>query len=401
MRGRQIEKLTPYERLEKAHVDLMRNKHTALFSGIMLMGESKIVDDCPTAKTDGLNKYYGKEFIGGLTDSELRALIWHENGHVALGHMPRFRALMKQGKGQLVNIACDYVVNDMIVSVKDESFVKLPKGGLYDVKYHDWSVNDILKDLEQQQQDNPDEFGKKHSDGTLDEHDYENLQATDEQQQSVDETLAKEVEGAMRQGSILAGKLGGDMPRSITDMLAPVIDWKEVLRDFITSSMRGTDEYTWRKFNKRQMANDLYLPSVEDESVGELVVAIDVSGSIGQEQVNAFASEVSAICVNTQPEKVRVLWWHSEVSKEQVFTSKDYDSIKELLKPNGSGGTQPECIVEYLVSKKIQAEAIIVFTDGYFSKPKWNTSIPSLWVVTAKEDDVPDGCKVVKQLLDN
>ena len=85
MKGRLLTNgITPEERLEKIHVSLMRDKRTALFSGIMLMGKSEVVDDCPTAKTDGLNKFYGREFIGGLTDQELRALVWHENGHVAL-----------------------------------------------------------------------------------------------------------------------------------------------------------------------------------------------------------------------------------------------------------------------------------------------------------------------------
>jgi predicted metal-dependent peptidase len=412
MRGRKIEKLTPYERLEKCHVDLMRNKHTALFSGVILMGDSKIVDNCPTAKTDGLNKYYGKEFVDSLTDSELRALIWHENGHVALGHMPRFRSLMKQGKHQLVNIACDYVVNDMIVSCNDESFVKLPKGGLYDRKYHDWSVNDILKDLEKQQEENPDEFAQKHSEGTLDEHDYENLQATENTtdhengdmksaQQKIDDSLAEEVEEAMRQGGILAGKLGGDTPRSITDMLKPVVDWKEVLREFITSSMRGVDEYTWRKFNKRQIANDIYLPSVEDESVGELIVAIDTSGSVGQIAFDKFVTEIESIAINTEPEKLRVIWWDAEVSSEQVFTPSNYHNMVSLLKATGGGGTTPDCVAKYITEKKINAEAIIMFTDGHFSKPTWNVSTPSLWVVTERDEAVPSGCKVVKQLLDN
>ena len=413
MRGRHIEKLNASERLEKAHVSLMRDKRTALFSGVMLMGDSKIVEDCPTAKTDGLNKFYGKEFVDSLTDSELRALIWHENGHVALGHMPRFRSLMKQGKHQLVNIACDYVVNDMIVSAdKEGSFVKLPKGGLYDSKYHDWSVNDILKNLEKEQEENPDEFAQKHSGGTLDEHDAESLQVSENTtalksddmksaQQKVDESLAKEVEEAMRQGSILAGKLGGNIPRSITDMLTPVIDWKDVLRDFITSAMRGSDEYTWRRFNKRHMANDLYLPSVEDESVGELIVAIDTSGSVGQIAFDKFISEVKSICINTEPEKLRVLWWDSKVDSEQVFTLQDYHNLDNLLKATGGGGTTPDCVAKYITEKKINAEAIIMFTDGHFSKPVWNVSTPSLWVVTATDREVPNNCKVVKQLLDN
>jgi predicted metal-dependent peptidase len=396
MKGRLLTNgITPEERLEKIHVSLMRDKRTALFSGIMLMGKSEVVDDCPTAKTDGLNKFYGREFIGGLTDQELRALVWHENGHVALKHILRFKSLMDKGQGQLVNIACDYVVNDMIVSTKDESFVKLPKGGLYESKYHDWSVNDILKDLQKMQEENPEQLQRQIGEGeTLDEHDYENAEGGDTKE-SV-EKLERLIEEGMRQGQILAGKLGGDIPRSITDMLAPKVDWKDVLRDFVQSSMRGKDELTWRKFNKRHLANDIYLPSTEDESVGELVVALDVSGSIGGEVLNSFASELSSICVNTQPDKVRVLWWDTKVSSEQVFTAKDYEHIKTLLKATGGGGTAPECIDKYLIDKNIKAEALIVLTDGAFDKPIWKSSMPSLWVCTWTDKNIPDLAKSVR-----
>lgn len=396
MKGRLLTNaITPEERLEKIHVSLMRDKRTALFSGIMLMGKSEVVDDCPTARTDGLNKFYGREFIEGLTDQELRALVWHENGHVALKHILRFKPLMEKGQGQLVNIACDYVVNDMIVSTDDESFVKLPKGGLYESKYHDWSVNDILKDLQKMQEENPEQLQRQVGEGeTLDEHDYENAEGGDTKE-SV-EKLERLIEEGMRQGQILAGKLGGDIPRSITDMLAPKVDWKDVLRDFIQSSMRGKDELTWRKFNKRHLANDIYLPSTEDESVGELVVALDVSGSIGGEVLNSFASELSSICVNTQPDKVRVLWWDTKVSSEQVFTAKDYEHIKTLLKATGGGGTAPECIDKYLIDKNIKAEALIVLTDGAFDKPIWKSSMPSLWVCTWSDKNIPDSAKSVR-----
>ena len=396
MKGRLLTNaITPEERLEKIHVSLMRDKRTALFSGIMLMGKSEVVDDCPTARTDGLNKFYGREFIEGLTDQELRALVWHENGHVALKHILRFKPLMEKGQGQLVNIACDYVVNDMIVSTDDESFVKLPKGGLYESKYHDWSVNDILKDLQKMQEENPEQLQRQVGEGeTLDEHDYENAEGGDTKE-SV-EKLERLIEEGMRQGQILAGKLGGDIPRSITDMLAPKVDWKDVLRDFIQSSMRGKDELTWRKFNKRHLANDIYLPSTEDESVGELVVALDVSGSIGGEVLNSFASELSSICVNTQPDKVRVLWWDTKVSSEQVFTVKDYEHIKTLLKATGGGGTAPECIDKYLIDKNIKAEALIVLTDGAFDKPVWKSSMPSLWVCTWSDKNIPDSAKSVR-----
>ena len=70
---------TQETRLKKAHVALMRHPETALYSGIMTMGDSTVVDDCPTAYTDGVNKKYGRAFIEKLDDDELRALVVHEN----------------------------------------------------------------------------------------------------------------------------------------------------------------------------------------------------------------------------------------------------------------------------------------------------------------------------------
>ena len=77
-------------RLKKAHVALMKHPETALYSGVILMGENSIIEEKTTAYTDGRNKKYSREFVSKLTDAELRGLIMHENLHVALKHIPRF-----------------------------------------------------------------------------------------------------------------------------------------------------------------------------------------------------------------------------------------------------------------------------------------------------------------------
>ena len=83
-------RLSSEDRIKKAHIALMKHPETALYSGVMMLGKSEVIDDCPTAKTDGINKYYGRKFIEALSDKELRALILHENLHIALNHMGRF-----------------------------------------------------------------------------------------------------------------------------------------------------------------------------------------------------------------------------------------------------------------------------------------------------------------------
>lgn len=386
-------------RIKKAHIALMKHPETALYSGVILMGESSVVDDDNmTAYTDGFNKRYGKKFCEKLPDAELRALILHENLHVALNHCGRFRKDFQENP-KLMNVCADYVVNDVIVHLEDKGLAKLPEGGLYDEKYHNWSVREVLNDLKQQMSQSNDSAdagtGDDASAGsqpkqslldslkTLDEHDFT---ASEKSHKELEEQTTK-IENALKEGAILAGRLGGKTPRAIDEMFEPKVDWRTVLRDFVSSSVRGSDEYSWRKFNKRMVANDMYLPSMENESVGELVVAIDTSGSIGNKELSEFASELSAICETVTPESVRVVWWDYDVHGEQMFTPQDYASIRSLLKPLGGGGTRVSCVSRYITEKQINAEAIVVFTDGYVEGDiEWNISTPTLWLVTENKN---------------
>lgn len=381
-------------RLKKAHIALMKHRETALYSGVMLMGKNTVIDDKVTAYTNGVDKKYGREFISKLTDAELRGLILHENLHVALKHIPRFKKEFKDN-AQAINVATDYAVNDVIMNLKDRDLCHLPEGGLYDAKYHNWSVREIYEDLKKQQQQNKDSGGGESLGKTLDEHDFENAQSmTDEEAKE----MSSKIDKALREGGILAGRMGAKIPRVIGDMLEPKVDWREVLREFVNNATKGSDEYTWRKFNKRQMANDIYLPSMENESIGELIVAIDTSGSIGGQELTEFASELASICSVATPSKVRVLWWDTEVHGEQVFLPEHYGNIKELLKPQGGGGTMVSCVSEHLNKQRVEAEAVIVFTDGYLeSEITWNIKCPTLWLVTQNNNFVAPSGKVVKK----
>ena len=387
--------MTPETKLKKAHIALMKHKDTALYSGIILMGTSKVVDNCPTAYTDGVNKRYGRKFVEELSEPELQALVLHENLHVALNHIGRFRQKFEEDP-QLMNVCADYVVNDIIVSIGDTDFLKLPEGGLYDRKYHNWSVNEVYKDLKKKKDEEKKNEQEQVSQGydrctgktgesvgnlkPLDEHDFgasENM--TIEEKKAV----AKDIDDALREGQILAGKLGGKTPRSIDELLQPKVDWKAELREFISSSIKGNDEYTWRKFNKRLMANDIYMPSMENESIGELVVAIDTSGSIGTKELTEFATELVSICNTVTPEKIRVVWWDYDVHGEQSFNVDDYSNIAHLLKPKGGGGTRLSCVSDYIVKENIDAEAVVVFTDGYLeSDVRWEVTTPTLVLST-------------------
>jgi len=169
------------------------------------------------------------------------------------------------------------------------------------------------------------------------------------------------------------------------------------LREFVSSTMRGDEDYTWRKFNRRRLADDLYLPSTHSESVGELVIAIDTSGSIGGQEIAEFASELTSICETVTPERVRVLWWDTIVHGEQVFEPGQFSAIKDLLKPQGGGGTRAGCVSQYINENNVNADCVVVFTDGHIeSDVAWSISSPTLWMVTRKRTFVPPSGSVVQ-----
>lgn len=395
--------ITEEQRIKKGHIALMKHPETALWGGVMMMGATEVVDEAITAYTDGINKKYGRTFLQTIcpTQAEVNGLILHENLHIGLRHHLHGADMFKED-GDKANKAADYVVNDMImeISKKYPELVQLPRGGLYDPQYHNMSMREIYKLLKSKKGGGggggkPDKEGEKGSGSgggeyEFDKHDFGKPMTQEE---------AKEMDGkidrAIREGALLAGRLGIDLPRSVTDLLNPVIDWKKELADFVTSSCKGKDEYTWRKFNRRLISNDIYLPTVENETIGEVVVAIDTSGSIGQEQLNAFASELVSICEAVSPDAVRILWWDTKVHGEQLFTD-NYDQIGSMLKPLGGGGTRVSSVAEYINKKKINAECVLVFTDGFLeSDVKWDISSPTLWMVTENRNWTPPSGKKV------
>ena len=127
------------------------------------------------------------------------------------------------------------------------------------------------------------------------------------------------------------------------------------------------------------------MPTPIAETVGEVVVAIDTSGSIGDEQLSQFAGELASICEAVIPEKVRVVWWYAKVHGEQIFEQNQYASIATLLKPVGGGGTIVSSVSEHLVKHNVQAECVIIFTDGYVENDvQWQHTAPLLWLITQR-----------------
>jgi len=383
------QKLTAQQRVQKQHVWLMNNPEYCLYSGLFVFGKTEVVDDIPTACTDGVNVKYGTAFVDSLDDQCLRGLILHETLHKAFRHTTVWRHLYEKNP-RLANMACDYVINLLIVdSDRMGNDVRLPEGGLIDEKYRGMDAGEVYKMLDKDQQekgksngqgDSGDDQGSQESEG-FDEHDWE---ASDKLSEQEREGMAREVDQALRQGALLAGRLKGNVPRGVSELLEAKVNWREVLRDFVSSFANEHDSSTWRRPNRRWVDQGVYMPSAVSETMGEMVVAIDTSGSIGQEELSRFLGEVMAICRDVNPERVHLLYWDTEVAQHETYEQGQYESMLQSTKPKGGGGTDVVCAPKYIKEKSLKPECVLVLTDGYLSGSWGEWEQPVFWGITMK-----------------
>jgi predicted metal-dependent peptidase len=335
-----------------------------------------VTDKIPTACTNGVECMYGRKFIEDMSDSDLRGLIMHENLHKLFQHTFLWKHLYEQN-ARCANMACDYVINIIIKDIDKASggFVTLPEGGLYDEKYRGMDSQEVFNKLLEDSEDEDGDGGDGDGEG-FDEHDWDTGKSDDEI-----EEIKKDIDQAVRQGQIMAGKLGGKTSRVLEDLLNPKVDWREQLRDFINSLADGKDISTWQRVNRRWLQHDMYMPSTLSESMGRIVIGIDTSGSIGSEDLAKFLSEVQAICVNVQPEMVDLIYWDAEVAAHEVYGRDKQDKLVDSTKPAGGGGTDPACVPTYMKANQIKPECVVMLTDGYVFGSWGNWDCPVLWCI--------------------
>ena len=386
--------LTTEQRLSKAVVDIMGNPKYVALAGVLMIGDRSVVDDVPTACTDGRNEMFGRGFIDSLNDAELRFLVLHEVYHKLYKHLTTWRHLYDQD-AQLANRACDYVINIKIADDNQDGWADMPQGGCLDVKYRDWDSAAVFNDL---RDNGPPQDGDGGSGGTtggqntavgnegFDSHDWEGAaELTPDEKRE----LARDVDEAIRQGALIAGKLGSGGDRDLEDLLTPQIDWREVLREFIQTTCAGSDYSTWQRPNRRYVSSGYYMPSGISEQVGELVIAVDTSGSIGQLELTAFMSEIQSICDTVHPDHIRLLYWDTCVCQDEKYDMHQLDELIKTTKPKGGGGTNVECVTDYLTEHGVKPQAAIVLTDGYLgSWGQW--SCPVLWCILDNKSAKPD-----------
>lgn len=361
--------------LVKARSDLIMNQpffgNLALRLDFVRIDDAAVVD---TAAVDGKHFFYHPPFIEKLTKPELMGLVAHEVLHCVFSHMQR-----RNGRNpHNWNVACDYTINQHLL---DNGFI-LPQGGLIDKDgiYKDWPAEAIYNVLPPQQEPPPwgivmDAAGGQ--DTALE----------------VEWEIATRVAAHVAKG---AGKLPGGFGALLEEFFEPVVDWRALLWPFV-SNLSDTD-YSWSRPNRAYIAEDIYIPSMRDETLGELVFVIDTSGSVSDEAVKQSWSEILDVARHQRPSKLVVIQCDASVQSSEEIDIGAVDQFEVEVK--GRGGTRFSPAFEHIAEHYPNAEAIIYLTDMECSDYGVDPEKPVLWLSTSKDWSEPPFGEVTYMAID-
>lgn len=386
--------MTPLQKLQKARAALIGSQ--PFFASLALrlvMEESRALK---TMGTDGVRLVYNPDFVESLTLPELTGVWAHEAMHCALDHTGR----LGNRDRKRFNIAADHAINPLLI----DAGLTLPKSALIDPRYRNKSAEEIYALLPVEQPDNaqggqgrgqgapggPSQPGQGQDDasgaqGAADDDPggcggvlpAPEGQTADEAAQLEQDWKVATIQAA--NVARAAGKLPGGVDRIVTEVKKPQIDWKEVLRRFISSA--APSDYSWTPPNRRHIASGLYLPALKPDSLGKLGVFIDTSGSIGAATLAMFSAELNAILEDARPEAVHLIYCDAAINSAEEISADDYP-VK--LKAKGGGGTDFRPPFAHIEREGIDIVAAIYLTDLEGPFPQ-EPEFPTLWACTTAQ----------------
>ena len=350
-----------------------------------------------TAATDGRNFYYNTEFVNKLKPKEVEFLFGHEVLHNVYDHMGR---VGDHRDRRLFNCAADYCVNSDLI---DQRIGDKITPCLYDPKYKGWSAEEVYDDLYDKadkidisdllQQVLDDHLEDKEGEGSGDGEDGDQeggkrpKLSKEERERIKDEIREALLQAAQAVG---AGNLPAGVKRLIKDLTKPVVNWRELLEQQIQSTVK--DDFSWMRPNRRSWHMDAIMPGMKPGTQIDVCVAIDTSGSISEQDLKDFLSEVKGIMEAYDEYKVRVITWDTAVYNPAEYSSDNMADITEY-QPGGGGGTDPHCVWEWLKDNDIEPKKLIMFTDFCFFGWRPNEVqdyCDTVWVIKGNKDAEPE-----------
>jgi len=406
-------------KLARARTQLIMDK--PFLGALVLRLHSRAAEPkwCPTSATDARCFYYNPDYIDVLNINQIQFVLAHEALHCALSHFARRQHRHKYRW----DLACDYAINPLLLKDGltpppgvwvEESYEGMTAEEIYpfiDENNSDEPMDRHVYDNEQSRQmdgkgsdinEQPNEDGKqpgKTSNGTQKKHSPNQEQQSsqshgapqppplnDTERQNLDTQWQERLAGAAQQ-ALQAGKLGGAMARMVEHFLQPQLPWRMLLARYMTITAR--DDYTYTRPSRREGA--AIFPSQHSAQLN-LVVALDISGSVSDEEIAQCLAEINAIKGQMRA-RLTLLACDAQLTEDSPW---HYEPWEEFVMPRefiGGGGTSFKPVFEYVEKEMQLPDLLVYFTDAAGEFPDTVPSYPVIWLVKGKQK-VPWGQRI-------
>ena len=356
------------------------------FIGTMLLHLELVplVDEslCQTAMTDGRAVYVNCRFYAGLDREERLFVMAHEAWHCVLLHFVRRQTRDRER----FNIATDLEIHFVLLKEKMKEPFVLP----HDPAWEGLSAEEIYEKLDSKKarkapgRSSNGIKGGPDGDG-FDRHIYRGDAAEDGE---IDEKIAERIRRVVIQAAQIAERRQGKLPehiRSIVDRLRkPELNWKELLKQFVTSCYGGSRR--WLPPARRYVGMGLYLQSRRSERL-EAVLAVDTSGSTAKALPQFFA-ELSSLLQSFGNYELTVIQCDCAIQSVETFSDACPPPRNRRWESFGHGGTSFKPPFGYVRDKRLNPQVFIYLTDGEGDAPETPPLFPVLWVLT-KDGSTP------------
>ena len=341
---------------------------------------------CPTTATDARHFYYNPDYIDALKLEQVQFVLAHEALHCALSHFAR-----RQHRNKFRwDLACDYAINPILL--KDG--LTPPPGVWVEESYEGMTAEEIYPLINENNTDEP-----------MDKHLYEGEQQgqtretrsnssgtpqppplSDTERQNLETQWRQRLTGATQQ-ALQAGKLGGVLARMLEHLLQPQIPWRMLLARYMTTVSR--DDYSYARPSRRE--GKAIFPSLHSAQL-EIVVALDISGSVTDEEIARCIAEINALKGQMRA-RITLLACDAKLATGSPWIYEPWENFTAPPKLTGGGGTSFKPVFEYIDTHMQQPDLLLYFTDAVGEFPKMAPTYPMIWLVKGK-GKVPWGQRI-------
>jgi len=345
--------------------------------------------DIPVAATDGDNLILKPSTFFDLSLDKRLFVVGHEIAHDIFDHMGLMYECHRLGEVRfadgkvlpydhdMMNRAMDYIINDMqiegAIGEYDPAWLwDTTKGTQMDDSF---TVYRRIYELPQNKQGSG---GQKQFDQHLKPGAGDGKDPAQARADRNDAEWKAEITAGMA-AAAAQGKLPAGLKRLFDEIMNPKVEWQDQIDTWLKRATNGGGSYDWKKPDRRLAARGIIYPSRTGFGCGDLVVAIDNSGSITQKILDQFFGETWGMFDGLRPPRIWLVFCDAEVKRvDEIEDMSDLLTVKKEGSPGG-GGTAFEPVFDFIREQGIEPEALVYLTDGDGSFPTAAPLYPVLW----------------------